>query len=403
MTPWIVCQLGAREHYALARALGAQGIAVSLCTDVWVPPQHPLSRLKKMRDRHDAALAREQVVDDTWATVLKELNFRYRRVSGWSQIIERNESFQKFAARSLERLAKRYSSSKNAPVVFAYSYAAKEVLRRARAFGWKTLLGQIDPGPQHFDVARKLREQQGRTWSVSEPPSLYWENWREECSLADAVVVNSQWSLDSLATEGVLRDKLHLVPLAITDGTTKTPKSYPRSFSGDRKLRVLFLGQLAPMKGLMEVLEAANLLADSPVEFCFVGPKVSSTPMNLKLDSNARYVGAVARSEVKSWYEWADVFIFPTHSDGFGLTQLEAAVQGVPIIASRRCGDVVEHEKSGLLIDEVSAIAISGALQRCLAEPQVLSVWATNSRNITRRFSEAQLADNFLKVARSLV
>ena len=38
MVPWICCQLGAREHYAIPRALSRVGILEALVTDAWVPP-----------------------------------------------------------------------------------------------------------------------------------------------------------------------------------------------------------------------------------------------------------------------------------------------------------------------------------------------------------------------------
>ena len=50
------------------------------------------------------------------------------------------------------------------------------------------------------------------------------------------------------------------------------------------------------------------------------------------------------------FYREADVFLFPTLSDGFGLTQLEAQAWRLPVIASRFCGDVVQDGVNGLLL-----------------------------------------------------
>ena len=58
MVPWICCQLGAREHYAIPRALFRLGMLDLLVTDAWVPPSSLLAKIcgrsQSSRDRfHD--------------------------------------------------------------------------------------------------------------------------------------------------------------------------------------------------------------------------------------------------------------------------------------------------------------------------------------------------------------
>jgi glycosyltransferase involved in cell wall biosynthesis len=50
---------------------------------------------------------------------------------------------------------------------------------------------------------------------------------------------------------------------------------------------------------------------------------------------------AVTHCGTDAFYERADLFLFPTLSDGFGLTNLEAQAWSLPIVASRFCGEVV--------------------------------------------------------------
>ena len=83
-------------------------------------------------------------------------------------------------------------------------------------------------------------------------------------------------------------------------------------------------------------------------------------------------------------YRAADVLIFPSHSDGFGMAQVEAQAWGLPIIASRHCGQIVIDGQTGLLLDEVSPRAIAEAFSRILAQPQLLSQFAEASA-ATRR------------------
>ena len=75
-----------------------------------------------------------------------------------------------------------------------------------------------------------------------------------------------------------------------------------------------------------------------------VGPILIDIPADLRERQNVRWVGPIARGEVAKWYREADVFMFPTHSDGFGLTQLEAQAWKLPVIASPFCGEVVQPD-----------------------------------------------------------
>ena len=100
-----------------------------------------------------------------------------------------------------------------------------------------------------------------------------------------------------------------------------------------------------------------------------IGPSEIKQPEETR---NVRWLGAVARSEAARFYADADVFLFPTLSDGFGLTQLEAQAWQLPIVASRFCGEVVRDGMNGLLLDEVSATAIVEALRGCLRRPAML-------------------------------
>ena len=84
-------------------------------------------------------------------------------------------------------------------------------------------------------------------------------------------------------------------------------------------------------KGIGPLLDAVRTLRGEPIEFLFVGPiQISSIRRTCKM--NAKCGGLVPTpSRVGEFYRDADVFVFPTFSDGFGLTQLEAQAWKLPI------------------------------------------------------------------------
>jgi glycosyltransferase involved in cell wall biosynthesis len=374
MRSWICCQLGAREHYAVPRALQSNGLLAGLITDLWM----------RRVNRFHRDLADVRVMARNVAALRFELKASLARENGWKLIGERNEWFQRQVLVELKR------TKNGVNTVFAYSYAAAEIFKFARERGWRTVLGQIDPGPAEERIVATLNDNK---WQPA--PKEYWDNWRRECSLADRIVVNSQWSKEALLTEGIPAKKIHIIPLAYESSAGSRPlqRLYPHTFSAERPLRVLFLGQINLRKGVRQLLEAVQLLNGEPVEFWFVGPTQISVPQDLRLHPQCRWFGAARRNEVDNYYRDADVFILPTLSDGFGLTQLEAQSWKLPVIASRYCGEVVRDGFNGVLLNEVSGEAIANALRQFLQTPATLSTMSARS-GVDDRFSLQTLASS---------
>ena len=174
--------------------------------------------------------------------------------------------------------------------------------------------------------------------------------------------------------EGVAASKLAVVPLAFeAPAAARTfSRAYPQRFNAERPMRVLFLGQINLRKGVEALFDAIRLVGDAPIEFWFVGPLQVEVPPDLRNSSRIRWFGPAARSGTDEFYRDADVFVLPSFSDGFGLTQLEARAWHLPVLASRFCGDVVEDGRNGVLLPEVSGAAIAAVLDRWVRTPGIL-------------------------------
>jgi glycosyltransferase involved in cell wall biosynthesis len=96
------------------------------------------------------------------------------------------------------------------------------------------------------------------------------------------------------------------------------------------------------------------------------------------------------------------VLIFPTLSDGFGLTQLEAQAWSLPIVASRFCGEVVRDGVNGIVLNELSPDAISAALRLCVCQAARLRIFAANAR-LGEKFKLKTVAENLLRLFDSAV
>src|SRR4051794_35685503 len=104
MQSWICCQLGAREHYAVPRALKLGGLLDELITDLWI----------RWAGRFHPGLAGARVVASNISALTFELKASLARENGWTLINRRNEWFQKHAVAQLAR------NNKGPRTVFAY-------------------------------------------------------------------------------------------------------------------------------------------------------------------------------------------------------------------------------------------------------------------------------------------
>ena len=86
-SPWICCQIGGREHYAVPRALHRHGALKQMITDAWVRPGNPLGLLSAgLKARFHAELAEAEVYGPAVRSMAFELraDVRRRPVGHWS-------------------------------------------------------------------------------------------------------------------------------------------------------------------------------------------------------------------------------------------------------------------------------------------------------------------------------
>lgn len=383
-TGWICCHLGAREHYAIPRALHRHRKLQTLATDAWAVPggawtQLPGATGRRLSERFASELAHADVRDFTRSLLAHEVLWRARGLTGWALAMSRNGWFQQLAAQVVSDAA---AEPGLATVVFSHSYVALAPFREAKARGYKTVLGQIDPGEAHFQLVDRLSDRWPEYGAAPEaPPAAYFTAWREECELADSIVVNSEWSRDSLARAGIPSAKVTVIPLSYEPegAAADFARHVPSEFTADRPMLALFVGSAAVYKGIPSLLEAIDQLSGMPIVLRLVGEMAATIPPRFRDHPAIQWIGPVPRSEVMSYCRDSDVLVFPSHSDGFGMAQVEAQGWRLPIIASPFCGRVVRDGVNGLLLDEVSPRAIAAALRRVAEVPALLAGFAAHA------------------------
>lgn len=77
-----------------------------------------------------------------------------------------------------------------------------------------------------------------------------------------------------------------------------------------------------------------------------------------------------------------DIFVLPSLHEGLGLSVMEAQTCGLPVIASHVGGlvDLIEHDKTGVLVKSKDAQAIAIAIKRLLKQPDFMTLLGINAR-----------------------
>jgi glycosyltransferase involved in cell wall biosynthesis len=362
---WTVAQIGARESYAVARAFAPTGRLKRLYTDIWCRRGGGLLRrgpaaLRAIAGRWHSDVPGDGVVSFTPTALWHEFRDRFGgrgAESIYSTYLRVGRWFDHKVLFHLDR----YPLAPEADAFFTYNTGALETLRALRQRGIVALVDQMDTGRVAYDLVRE----EAAKWPGWEPsclavPDAYFDRLAAEWEAAAGVVVNSDWTADALVRQGVPREKIHVVPLAYEPPAVEPPTELRSPGAGS--LVVLWLGNVVLQKGIQYLIAAARLLADRPIRIVVVGHIGISREAVQSAPPSVEFVGRVTRDRAAEAYRAADLFVFPTLSDGFGLTQLEAMAHGLPVIATPNCGAVVDHGRDGLVVPAADAAALAAAI-----------------------------------------
>ncbi len=140
---------------------------------------------------------------------------------------------------------------------------------------------------------------------------------------------------------------------------------------------VLFVGRLAPQKGVDVLIEAARRLPEVPFVIAGEGPTIAAP-------SNVRFLGL--RRDIPALLASADVAVVPSRWEGFGLAAVEAMAAGVPVVASAVDALPGLLGDAGALVPPEDPVALAEAIAGLLADRGAARAMGTRGRVRAERF-----------------
>lgn len=123
-----------------------------------------------------------------------------------------------------------------------------------------------------------------------------------------------------------------------------------------------------------------------------------------ELEDNIHFLGN--QKNIGSLLEQCDVFVHPSYAEGFGLSVSEAMLAEKPIIVSNAGAlpELIENEKTGLIVNPFNAKEWADAIIRMLNNPDFAKKLALNAKlTVEERFTVRMFFDNYEKLYRSLI
>ena len=195
------------------------------------------------------------------------------------------------------------------------------------------------------------------------PASWFWPYFRRFHRRSAGILAATRSVRDQLRAHGLARVRPWTRGV---DGATFRPDVPPPGlFLGLPRPIQLYVGRLAPEKNVEAFLECRH-----PGSKVVVGDGPALERLRAAYPE-ARFLGRKSGAELAACYAGADVFVFPSRTDTFGLVMIEALACGTPVAAYPVCGprDVLDARSGAMAEDLDEAIAAALGLQRagCLA------------------------------------
>ncbi|NLP52715.1 glycosyltransferase family 4 protein [Bacillus sp. RO1] len=123
-----------------------------------------------------------------------------------------------------------------------------------------------------------------------------------------------------------------------------------------KKFHVLYLGRVSRNKGIFTFLELIKHCKDPEIEFIILGDGADKETVKSEIANfkNVKIFDGKPKTEVPDWFNAADLFVFPTKKEAFGLVALESLSCNTPVIGTDvgGVGEVIRHGENGYLVKE---------------------------------------------------
>ena len=231
---------------------------------------------------------------------------------------------------------------------------------------------------------------------------------------SDAIIVYSESvKNDIISRLDVPESKVSVIYLAVDDAFDQPAEDadWLDEMYQIRRPYILFVGMLEPRKNVPAILRAFDAVrSDVPHRLVIVGARgwmydeIFQLHDELGLGDRVRFIGFVpGHDKLAAFYRNADLFVYPSFYEGFGLPVLEAMKCGCPVVTSKASSIVEIAEDAALLADADDWRALAEQMMRALSDDSLREELSRKGRERAAAFSWKRAAGQTLEVYRKVV
>lgn len=385
-----MAQLGARRHYAVPVLLKRGGVLETFYTDFYAKHSYASviekavragwnkSQAQQMLSRRHGELPEDKVACFPAFAIWNALTKGTSKAQCYRRWLKANRRFGRLVcSRGLG----------TADTVYVFNGAGLEILEAARGQGLRCIVDQTD-APVSIEESLLSEEREAwPDWEVGGVQEAVWKSLAEreqaEWDLADVIVCGSTYVHNSVAAAAGPNDRCRVVPYGIAQSGAIASQTSTSS----RPLRVLFAGTLCLRKGIQYLWQTAQHLDRLKFDIRTVGPSQLTQKAVARLSKTLQVTGTVPRSEMQRQYEWADVLVLPSVSEGSANVCYEALAAGVPVITTPHAGSVVRDQVDGFVVPIRDADSLANALERLAGDTELLRCMSESALSRAGEFS----------------
>lgn len=207
----------------------------------------------------------------------------------------------------------------------------------------------------------------------------------------DLVITSGKALTEKIIALGVRPEKIIPIYPALRDEFIKTRPVKNQIESCNDTTNLLYVGRMAPIKGLEYLIEAIHLLNNKKIKLLMVVDPTPYLPYEKEILSSITKFGLSEKIEIKKnihepqrlveIYKASDIFILPSLWDTSPITVIEAMSCGLPVIASEVGGipEFVKDGISGILFPPKSSKAIADSISKLVKDPRLRQQMANNA------------------------
>lgn len=281
----------------------------------------------------------------------------------------------------------------NCAAILCYNYNAYRIFSDNRIGDVPKLLFMCHPHPLFckeilgFYISKNIIPSgiKEKEFSYS---SEYMARLISEPLIADSIVCASSFTRDSIRRYNSELVNIEVIPYGVSDNF-KNKKNY--CVEAKKNIKIIYVGQFSYRKGVSLLVKILNMCKSS-VDLTVIGRGIREYNINLDKLNDRHSITVkwdISDADLRACYADADVFLFPTLLEGFGLVVLEAMLSGcIPIVSRNSCApDIIRSGIDGFSFDPLEFSAFANSIDMLAQDSEKIISYKNSAIDRARHFT----------------